>query len=71
MNFIVGVSSYKTELGDNFEDKVKMDKDYQNLREKVPENESENIKIDFSLNEKGLMLYKTYYMYPMYQNLNC
>ena len=35
-----------------------MDKDYQNLREKVTKNESENIKIDFSLNEKGLMLYK-------------
>ena len=33
-----------------------MDKDYQNLREKVIENEYENIKIDFNLNEKGLML---------------
>ena len=35
-----------------------MDKEYQNVREKITENESENIKIDFSLNEKGPMLYK-------------
>ena len=31
-------------LNDKFEDGVKMEKDYQNLREKVIENESENIK---------------------------
>ena len=35
-----------------------MEKKNQNLREKVTENESENVKTDFSLNEKGLMLYK-------------
>ena len=35
-----------------------MDKEYQNLREKVADNENENVKIDFSLNEKGIMLYK-------------
>ena len=35
-----------------------MNKDYQNLREKFTENESENVNTDFSLNEKGLMLYK-------------
>ena len=35
MNFIAVVSSYKTKLDDKFEDGVKMDKDYQNLREKV------------------------------------
>ena len=58
MNYIYDVSTYKTELDIKFEDGVKMDKDYQNLREKVTENKYKNIKIDFSLNEKGLMLYK-------------
>ena len=58
LNFIANVSSYKKELDDKFEDGVKMDKDYQNLREKVTENEYENIKTDLCLSEKGLMLYK-------------
>ena len=40
------------------EEGVKLDKEYQNLREKVTKNESENVKIDFSLNEKGLKMYK-------------
>ena len=31
---------------------------YQNLKEKVTHNESENVKTYYSLNEKGLMLYK-------------
>ena len=35
-----------------------MDKEYQNLRKTVTVNESENVKTNFSLNEKGLMLYK-------------
>ena len=35
-----------------------MDNEYQNRREKVSENESENVKTNFSLNEKGSMLYK-------------
>ena len=42
MNFITVVSSSKTELDDKFEDRVKMDKYYQNLREKVTE---KNLKI--------------------------
>ena len=58
LNFIATVRSYKIELDDKFEDGVKMDKDYQNLREKVTENESEYMKTNFTLNEKGLMLYK-------------
>ena len=36
-----------------------MDKKYQNLREKVTNNESDNVKkTDYSLNKKGLTLYK-------------
>ena len=58
MNFIATISSYKTKLDDKLEERIKMDKEYQNIRKKVIENELENIKTDFSLNEKGLMLYK-------------
>ena len=35
MNFIVAVSSYKIELDDKFEDRVKMDNNKKNLGEKV------------------------------------
>ena len=58
MNFTTAISSYKKKLDDKLEEGIKMDKEYQNLREKVADNEYENVKIDFSLNEKGLMLYK-------------
>ena len=51
LNFIAVVNCYKIELDDKFEDGVKMDKDYQNLRENVIENEYKNIKTNFSLNE--------------------
>ena len=39
MNFIVVVRIYKTELDYKFEGGVRMDKNYQNLRQKVTENE--------------------------------
>ena len=64
MNFIVAISSYKTELNDKLEEGIKMDKECQNLRGKVTENESEKVKIDFSLNEKGLMLYNNIVYVP-------
>ena len=58
LNFIVTISSYKTKLDDKLEEGIKMDNEYQNLREKVTDNESENVKTNYSLNEKCLMLYK-------------
>ena len=64
MNLIAIVSSYKIELDDKFEDTVNMDKNYQNLREKDTDNEHENIKMDFILNEKGSMLYKNILYVP-------
>ena len=57
MNFIAAISNYKTKLDDKLEEGIKMDKEYQNLREKVSQNEFENVKTDYSLNEKGLILY--------------
>ena len=41
-----------------------MDKEYQNLREKVTQNGYENVKKYYSLNEKGLMLYKNRHYVP-------
>ena len=57
-SFVGAISSYKNKLEDKLEEGIKIDKEYQNLKEKVTDNEYENLKIDYSLNEKGLMLYK-------------
>ena len=57
-SFIATISSYKIELDDKLEEGLKLDQEYHNLREKVTQNEYENVKTDYSLNEKGLMLYK-------------
>ena len=64
MNFIFAISNYKTELDDKLEEGIKMDKEYQNLREKVADNESERVKTDFNLNEKGLMMCKNRFYVP-------
>ena len=58
MNFITSISIYKIELDDKLEEGIKMDKEYQNRREKIIDNESGNVKTNCSLNEKYLMLYK-------------
>ena len=57
-NFITALRSYKRELDDKLEEGIKMDKEYQNWREKIIDNESGNVKTNCSLNEKYLMLYK-------------
>ena len=55
-SFIATISSYKTELDDKLEEGLKIDQEYHNLRERVTNNEFENLKTYYSLNEKGLML---------------
>ena len=40
MNFIAAIRSYKTKLDDKLDEGIKKDKEYQNLREKVTDNES-------------------------------
>ena len=57
-NFIASISSYKTKLEDKLEEGIKLDIEYQNLREKVTQNVYEYINTDYSLNEKGSMLYQ-------------
>ena len=46
--------SYETELDEKLEEGIRLDTKYQNLREKVTQNESENVKTYYSLNEKRL-----------------
>ena len=58
LNFIAAISSYKKKLNDKLEEGINMDKEYQNLRDKETDKESENVKTNYSLNEKSLMLYK-------------
>jgi len=58
LNSIATVSSYKTKLEDKIDDGAKMDKDYEDIKNKIRKNESENLKTDYDLNEKGLILYK-------------
>ena len=43
-NFIVAINTYKTKLDDKLEEGIKMDKEYKNLRGKVTNNESKNVK---------------------------
>ena len=43
-SFIVAISKYKSELNDKPEEGIKLDTEYQNLREKVTQNQFENVK---------------------------
>ena len=42
----------QNKLDEKFEEGAKMDKEYQNIREKVSYNEFQNVKTNYSLNEK-------------------
>ena len=57
-SFVAAISNNKTELEDKLKEGIKLDPEYQSLKEKVTQNLSENINTDYSFNEKGLMLYK-------------
>ena len=57
-NFIASISSYKIELDDKLEEGLKLDQEYHNLREKVTNNEFENVKTNYILNKRALLLYK-------------
>ena len=57
-SFVASISSYKIDLEDKLEEGIKLDLENQSLKEKVNQNVSKNIIIDYRFNEKGLMLYK-------------
>ena len=63
-SFVAAISSYKTDLEDKLEEGIKLDLEYQSLKEKVTPNVSENIIIDYSFNKKSLMLYKNRFYVP-------
>ena len=65
-SFVATISSYKTEL----EEGIKLDTEYQSLKEKVTHNVSENLNTNYIFNEKCLMLYNTDFMYQIYQKLS-
>ena len=54
---MAAISTYKTYLEDHLEG-IKLDENYQKLQAKVAENVTESLKTGYSLNEKGLILYK-------------
>ena len=58
LNFVAAVNTYKTDLEEQLEEGVKLDENYQNLQAKVAENLTESLSTGYSLNEKGLILYK-------------
>ena len=58
LNFMAAISTYKTYLEDQLEEGVKLDENYRKLQAKVAENVIESLSTGYSLNEKGLILYK-------------
>ena len=57
-NLLCVSSSYGYDLGDHILSTGYSDGEYQSLKEKTVKNEQEQLKIDFSLNQQGLLLYK-------------
>ena len=57
LNFMEAMSTYNFFLQDQLEG-VKLDENYQKLKAKVAENVTESLSTCYSLNEKGLILYK-------------
>ena len=43
---------------------MSFDKTYQNLKDKISENASETEKLEYGLNEKGLIIYKNWLYVP-------
>ena len=58
LNFIASISTYKTCLEEQLEAGIEQDENYQKLQAKVKENLTESLSTGYSLNEKGLLLYK-------------
>ena len=57
-NLLYASSNYESNLENKIPIAENFDKEYQNLKEKATENERNQIKIDLSLNIRGLLLHK-------------
>ena len=60
LNFIAAINTYKIDLEEQLGEGVKFDENYQKLQAKVTENLTESLSTCYSLNEKVLILYKSY-----------
>ena len=58
LNFVAAINTYKTDLEEQLEEGVRLDENYLKFKENVTENLIESLSIGYSLNEKGLLLYK-------------
>ena len=58
LKFVAAIITYKIDLEERLEEGVKLDENYQKLQAKVVENLTEILSTGYSLNEKGLLLYK-------------
>ena len=58
VNLLFACSSYESDLEKKILNAENFDKEYQNLKQKTTENERNQIKTDFGLNGKGLLLHK-------------
>ena len=58
-SFVASINSYKTNLEDKLKEGIRQDPESQNLKEKIIQNASENVIIDYSFNEQGLILFKS------------
>ena len=57
-SLVATISNYKTNLEHKLEEGIKWDPEYQNLKEKIIQNTSENVIIEYSFNEQGLIIFK-------------
>ena len=57
-NLLCASSCYESYLGGHILSTWNSDRKYQSLKEKTAKNEQEQVKIDFILNQQGLLLYK-------------
>ena len=58
MNFTAAINTYKTDLEEQLEERIGQDENHRNLQAKVRENSIESLSTQYSLSEKGLLLYK-------------
>ena len=58
VNLALATSNYESYLENKILNAENFDKEYQKLKEKTIENEKNQIKTDFSVNGRGLLLHK-------------
>ena len=67
---MVAINTHKTDLEDQLEEGVKVDENDQKLQDRVAENLTKSLSTGYSLNEKGLILYKNRLYIPNVTKIN-